>query len=60
MAIAHARKPAKNLGKLDREAERLSDELNQRSQSVSAEERARRHEVLSRIAASIPDEADEK
>lgn len=61
MPVAPASKRAKTqVSKLDREAERLSDELNQRAASLSTEERLRRHEVLKRIAASIPDEGGEK
>lgn len=45
---------------LDREAEKLSNELNQRAQLLPNEERVRRHDVLKRISVSIPDEGDEK
>jgi hypothetical protein len=46
--------------KLNREAQRLSDELNHRAALLSADERLRRHEALKRIAASIPDEGGER
>jgi|NGEPerStandDraft_6_1074524.scaffolds.fasta_scaffold180899_3 hypothetical protein len=61
MPVAPARKRVKDqVSKLDREAERLSSELNHRAASLSTDERLRRHEVLKRIAASIPDEGGEK
>jgi len=61
MLGAPATKRVKDQGTtLDREAEKLSNELNHRAESLPNKERVRRHDVLKRIAASIPDEDDEK
>ncbi len=61
MPVAPRRKRAKDqVSQLDREAQRLSDELNHRAASLSTEERLRRHEELKRIAASIPGEGCER